>query len=66
MLTYANKETSIFATSSNPNASTQASTQTETNSDFGRQLESIADNLNKKAQTMVSAGYVASLVTIEA
>ncbi len=66
MLTYANKETSVFATPSNPNINTQWNTQTETNSDFERQLQSIADNLNKKAQTVVSAGYVASLVTIEA
>jgi hypothetical protein len=66
MLTYANKETSVFKTQTNNVDSTNGSTQTSTSTDALRGLESIVDNLNKKAQTAVSAGYVASLVTIEA
>lgn len=53
--TYANKETpSVMQAQAEPGKA-----------DYQKELSSIADSLNKKAQTVASAWYAASLITIE-
>ena len=62
--TYANSEQSVFQKSWQ-NLITNGSSQNTTESDLQRELQSIVDNLNNKAQSVASAGYVFSLITIE-
>ncbi len=64
--TYANKEWSVFTTATNNLGNTAGSDQWTTTNDPLRWLEAIVDNLNKKAQSLASAGYVTSLITTEA
>lgn len=64
--TYANDENSVFQTATNNTTSTQWQSQTTTTNEGSRTLQAIADNLNKKAQSLASAWFVASLITVEA